>query len=339
VTRLRRVSPSEPGWTRRRVGRGFVYLDEDGARLDPELAARCRALVIPPAWRDVWICPRANGHIQAIGTDAAGRRQYLYHPVWREQRDAAKHDRVLLVAARLPGARRRAAADLDRAGMPRERALATAFRLLDLGLFRIGGEQYAEENGSFGLATIQQRHVRVRAGEVRFEYTAKSAQERFVVVRDPKVVEAVAELRRRRGGGPDLLAYRVGRQWKDVTSDDVNRYVKALIGGEVSAKDFRTWHGTVLAAVALAERAEPARSRTAQTRAVRDAMRAVAHDLGNTMAVARRSYVDPRVVDRYEAGATIATTLRRLPARLDAEAKRDRIERAVLQLITADGEH
>ena len=333
MPRLRRVSPADAGWTRRRRGRGFVYLDEDGAPLDPDLAARAKALVIPPAWEEVWICPLANGHIQAVGTDAAGRRQYLYHPVWREQRDAAKHDRVLLVAARLPRARRRADADLGHDGMPRERALATAFRLLDLGLFRVGGEQYAEENGSYGLATVQQQHVRVGDGEASFEYTAKSGQDRLVVVRDRKVVEAVTEMRRRRGGGPELLAYRVGRVWKDVTSEDVNLYVKDVIGGEVSAKDFRTWHGTVLAAVALAERVDEATSKTARTRAVRESLRSVSHDLGNTMAVARRSYVDPRVVDRFEDGATIAPTLRRLPARLGPDAKRDKIERAVLRLI------
>ena len=265
MTRLRRVSPASPGWTRRRAGRGFVYFDEDGARLDPDLAARCRALVIPPAWEHVWICPLANGHIQAVGTDAAGRRQYLYHPVWREQRDAAKHDRVLVVAARLPQARRRAGADMVLDGMPRQRALATAFRLLDLGLFRVGGEAYAEENGSYGLATIERRHVVVAAGAASFEYTAKSGQERLVVVRDRPVVAAVADLRRRRGGGPELLAYRDGRRWRDVTSDDINAYVKEVIGGEVSAKDFRTWHGTVLAAVALAERAGNVTSNTARS--------------------------------------------------------------------------
>ena len=157
-------------------------------------------------------------------------------------------------------------------------------------------------------------------------------------MRDRKVVAAVTELRRRRGGGPELLAYRVGRVWKDVTSDDVNLYVKDVIGGEVSAKDFRTWHGTVLAAVALAERADEATSKTARTRAVREALRSVSHDLGNTMAVARRSYVDPRVVDRFEDGATIAPTLRRLPARLVPDAKRDKIERAVLRLIRTGAE-
>jgi DNA topoisomerase IB len=308
-------------------------LDEDGRRLDPELAARCRALVIPPAWQEVWICPVANGHIQAVGTDAAGRRQYLYHPTWREQRDAAKHDRILVVAARLPRARRQARAHLALEGMPRERALATAFRLLDLGLFRVGGETYAEENGSYGLATIEKRHVVVSRNEVCFEYTAKSGLERSVVVRDPHVLAAVATMRRRRDGGGELLAFRDGRRWRDISSADINAYVKEVVGGEVSAKDFRTWHGTVLAAVALAERAEHAHSKTARARAIRDAMRRVSEDLGNTVAVARKSYVDPRVVDHFEDGVTILPALRRIPARASPDARREKIERAVVRLL------
>lgn len=333
MTRLRHVSPASPGWQRRRVGRGFLYLDEDGARLDPELVARCRSLVIPPAWSDVWICPVANGHIQAVGTDAAERRQYLYHPAWRAQRDAAKHDRILTVAARLPRARRRAMADLTLDGMPRERALATAFRLLDLGLFRVGGETYAEENGSYGLATIEKRHVAVNGREVCFEYVAKSGLERSVVVRDRLVLAAVADMRRRRNGGAELLAFRDGRRWRDVTSVDINAYVKDVLGGECSAKDFRTWHGTVLAAVALAQRIDHVHSKTARARAVRDAMRAVSEDLGNTVAVARKSYVDPRVVDHFEDGVTIAPILRRIPARAHPDVRRERIERAVLRLL------
>ncbi len=336
MTRLRRVSPASAGWTRRRVGRGFLYLDEDGARLDPDLAARCRALVIPPAWTDVWICPLANGHIQAVGTDAAGRRQYLYHPAWREQRDAAKHERILEVARRLPRARRRAFADLTADGMPRERALATAFRLLDLGLFRVGGETYAEENGSYGLATIEKRHVVVSADQACFEYTAKSGLLRSVVVHDRPVVAAVAEMRRRRNGGAELLAFRDGRRWRDISSADINDYVKSVIGGECSAKDFRTWHGTVRAAVALAERCDQRRTKTARARAVRDALRDVSEDLGNTVAVARKSYVDPRVVDHFEDGLTIAPALQRIPARAKPDVRREKIERAVLRLLTTD---
>jgi DNA topoisomerase I len=334
MARLRRVHPDSPGWTRRRQGKGFVYLDEGLAALGAEDVARCKALVIPPAWTQVWICPAPNGHIQAVGTDDAGRRQYLYHPVWREQRDRAKHDRVLTVARRLPQARKVVAAHLAQPGMPRERALGTAFRLLDLGFFRVGGEQYAEDNGSFGLATIEKQHVHVAGDEVVFEYPAKSGQERLVAVTDPAVIAVVSELRARRGGGRELLAFRDGTRWRDLSSTDINRYVKDVVGGDVSAKDFRTWHGTVLAAVSLAERAEDVGSATRRQKAVRAAMVEVSEYLGNTPTVARGSYVDPRVIDAYEGGTTIASTLTKLGRRRrDTERARDAIERAVLRLL------
>ena len=332
MARLRRVSPETPGWTRYRSGRGFAYYDEHGARLGPDDVARCKALVIPPAWKDVWICPLPSGHLQAVGTDEAGRRQYLYHPAWREQRDVAKHARVLEVAARLPVARRTVTQHLALAGMPRERALAVAFRLLDLGFFRVGGENYTEEYGSYGLATIEKQHVKIRGDEVLFEYVAKSGQERLVAVRDDAVRNAVGTLKRRRGGGSGLLAYRVDRQWRDVTSDDINAYIKEVVGGDVSAKDFRTWHGTVLAAVALAGKVEDRASPTRRKRAVATAMKEVAESLGNTPAVARSSYVDPKVVHQYEAGETIEEALDGTrPGR--PESTRRKVESAVLDLL------
>ena len=334
MPRLRRVHPDSPGWTRRRQGKGFVYLDEDLGALGADDVARCKALVIPPAWTQVWICPAPTGHIQAVGTDDAGRRQYLYHPVWREQRDRAKHDRVLVVARRLPQARQVVASHLAQAGMPKERALGTAFRLLDLGFFRVGGEQYAEDNGSYGLATIEKQHVHVTGDEVVFDYPAKSGQERLIAVADPAVIAAVSELRARRGGGRELLAFRDGTRWRDLSSTDINRYVKDVVGGDVSAKDFRTWHGTVLAAVSLADRADDIGSATRRKKAVRTAMVEVAQYLGNTPTVARGSYVDPRVIDAYESGTTIAPTLAKLGRRRrDAERSRDAIERAVLKLL------
>jgi DNA topoisomerase IB len=318
-----------PGWSRRRHGRGFVYRDEHGSRLAAVDVARCKALVIPPAWRDVWICPLANGHLQAVGTDDAGRRQYLYHPDWRAKRDRVKHDRVLDVGNRLPRARARVTELIALDGMPRDRALATAFRLLDLGLFRVGGEAYADENGSYGLATLEKRHVHLAGGRVVFDYAAKSGQEHHVVVTDPAVFDAVAMLKRRRGGGPQLLAYREGGRWRDVSSRDINEFVKDVIGGDVSAKDFRTWHGTVVAAAALAETADAVATKTARRRAVRRAAERVSEQLGNTPAVARRSYVDPRVVDRFEAGETIGAAT----ATRDDEGARRKAERAVLRLL------
>lgn len=335
MTRLRTVSPSSKGWTRRRVGRGFSYVDADGARLDAADVLRCKALVIPPAWEAVWICPLPNGHIQAVGTDDAGRRQYLYHPLWRVRRDDAKHDRVLTVAARLPEARRRVADDLADPAMSRRRVLATAFRLLDLGFFRIGGESYAEENGSYGLATIRSAHVTTEGETVVFAYAAKSGKERLVAVADAQVCETVRALKRRRGGGDGLLAYKMDRLWRDVTSGDINEYVKDVVGGEVSAKDFRTWHATVLAAVALAVSTHAATTTTARRRVVSRAMAEVAEYLGNTPAVARASYVDPRVVDLFEDGLTIENALRRLgeDTAVGQPATHGAIERATLALL------
>ncbi len=335
MPRLRTVSPNSPGWTRHRSGKGFRYVDEDGARLSTDAALRCRQLVIPPAWNEVWICPVENGHIQAVGTDDAGRRQYMYHRKWREQRDKSKHDRVLTVAARLPQARRVVAQHLALDDMPRERALATAFRLLDLGFFRIGGEAYAEENGSYGLATIEKKHVRIEDGSVVFEYVAKSGKQRLIALADEPVRDAVVGLKSRRGGGRELLAYQEGKKWRDISSTDINSYVKEIVGDDVSAKDFRTWHGTVLAAVALAGHNAKSESKTARKRAVASAMREVASYLGNTPTVARASYVDPRVIDLFEDGVTISPTLRvvREDVSLGDGATHGQIEQAVLDLL------
>lgn len=323
--RLRRVRPASTGWSRRRRGRGFSYVDEHGDRLGDDDVARCKALAIPPAWTDVWICPLANGHIQAVGTDDAGRRQYLYHPEWRGRRDRDKHDRMLLVGRRLPRARRLVGEHLAMRSMTRARALATAFMLLDIGLFRVGGESYAEANGSFGLATVEKRHVRIDDGAVVFDYPAKSGQRRVVTIDDPAVVKAVTELRRRRGGGRQLLAYRDSDGWHDVTSRDINDYVKAMLGDDVSTKDFRTWHGTVSAASVLAaaardDDASPKRSR-------RRASEHVAAELGNTPAVAQRSYIDPRIAERFDDGETIPP-----PSNAKGDDRR-RSERAVLRLL------
>jgi DNA topoisomerase IB len=335
VPRLRTVSPSQSGLRRRRQGKGFCYLDGEDRVTDPAILARIRDLVIPPAWQDVWICRWPNGHIQAVGTDDAGRRQYLYHPAWRELRDRQKHDRMLDMAARLPRARTRVAEHLTLHGMPRDRALAAAFRLLDLGFFRIGGESYAEQNGSYGLATILREHVRVEGDRIVFDYTAKSGQHRLVAIGDPAVLAAVEVLRRRRGGGDELLAYKQGNRWVDVTSGDINEYVKQVVGGEFSAKDFRTWHGTVLAAVALAVSTHVSDTPTARRRAVARAMREVSDYLGNTPAVARSAYVDPRVVDLFEDGITVEPALRRLGAGIDVghPATHGAMERAVLQML------
>jgi DNA topoisomerase IB len=310
VPRLRRIDCSEPGLRRRRRGRGFEYLDADGTRLTDEATVeRIRALAIPPAWEEVWICPDPNGHLQATGVDAAGRKQYRYHDRWRERRDQAKFDEMLEFAAGLPRLRRRVLKDLRGEDLGREQVLACAVRLLDRGFFRIGSEDYAERNESYGLATIQKAHVAVRGDEMTFDYPAKSGQRRVLRVIDPEIAGIVAALRRRRGGTDDLLAYRRSRRWRDVTSVEINAYVKEATGGDFSAKDFRTWNATVLAAVALAVSGEVAGTKTGRRRAISRAVKEVAHYLGNTPTVCRASYIDPRVFDAYNAGLTIGGAL------------------------------
>jgi len=331
MVRLRRVSVSSPGYGRRRHGKGFSYLDVDGTRLtDPDEIARCERLVIPPAWSQVWICRYPDGHIQAFGYDAAGRGQYLYHDQWRERRNRRKFDHVLDVGSRLPAARRRVAKDLALDGMPRPKVLALAFRLLDLAYFRAGSETYAKQNGSYGLATLLTEHVRVRAdGSVHFHYPAKSGQVRDVVVEDERVREVVTTLVRRRGAR-ELLAWReetpTGVVWHDVTSSDVAAYIKDRLGQDATAKDFRTWHATILAARALADAGEPPRSARERRAVVTGVVRDVAEELGNTPAVARSSYIDPRLIDLWERGQTIGPLLGRRRSQSAAE-------RAVLDLL------
>jgi DNA topoisomerase-1 len=329
---LQRSDPSHPGICRVRRGRGFGYVDTAGVRItDSETLERIRGLAIPPAWTDVWISPSERGHLQAVGTDAAGRRQYVYHERWRQRRDREKFERMLEFARRLPKMRRRVSTLLESEGLERDRVLACALRLLDRGLFRIGSETYAE-NGSFGLATIRKEHVRRRGDRLEFDFVAKAGQRRLVSITDPHLVDVVGALKRRRGG-EELLAYRTGERWCDVRSNDVSDAVKEFVGGDFSAKDFRTWHATVLAAVALDHR-EPPASTTERNRVIRAAVLEVADQLGNTPAVCRSSYIDPRVFDRYRDGWTIAPTLERLGSSdPEGEETQERIEAAVLDLL------
>jgi DNA topoisomerase IB len=311
VARLRRSDRSDAGILRRRRGRGFTYLDADGAPVtDRQTLARIEALRIPPAWRDVWICLDPMGHLQATGVDAAGRKQYLYHERWRVHRDRRKFESMLCFARALPRLRRRVAREIRGQELSQTRVLACAARLLDLGFFRIGSESYAEENDSYGLATMLREHVTVREQVVVFDYPAKSGQRRVQAIADADVLEILRVLKRRRSGGGELLAYRQGRQWMDVRSEEINSYLKEAMGGEFSAKDFRTWNATVLAAVALASRDHPA-ARNSRERAIRSSVKTVAGYLGNTPAVCRASYIDPRVIDLYRAGTTIAASLDR----------------------------
>ena len=335
MPRLRRADCSGPGIVRRGRGRGFEYLDESGERIeDEEVLERIRELVIPPAWKDVWICPYPSGHIQAVGTDAAGRRQYLYHEQWRARRDQEKFDEMLRFARALPEIRRTAARHLKQRGLTRERVLACSVRLLDRGFFRVGTEDYAEQNRTYGLATMQKRHVTLGPGGLLvFDYVAKSGKQRVQSIIDRDVYAVVEQLKTRRSGR-ELLAFKDGRSWVDVRSDHINDYIKTVSDEDFSAKDFRTWHGTVLAAVGLAVSGSAAGSKTARERAISRAVKEVAYYLGNTPAVCRASYIDPRVFDRYRDGVTIGGALDRLgDVDFGEPATQGAVEEAVLDLL------
>jgi DNA topoisomerase IB len=330
--RLRRSDPSGPGYTRRRCGKGFMYLDKDGERItDAEVVARITALVIPPAWRDVWISPDPFGHIQATGIDQRGRKQYLYHPRWRERRDLEKFDDMLAFARALPALRSVVDHDIALGDMSREEVLACAARLLDRGFFRIGSEEYAVTNETYGLATMRKEHVTLDGEVIRFDYIAKERKRRVQAIIDPEVAVIVGTLKRRRSGGEELLAYKRDGRWCDVRSPDINAYLKAATGLDISAKDFRTWGATVLAAVGLAVTEPELLSRTARKRAIVRAVKEVAFYLGNTPAVARTSYIDPRVFDRYRSGQTIPLDL--VAADPGATAIQGPVEEAVLDLL------
>lgn len=330
MVRLRQSSPEDPGWTRRRAGRGFVHLDGSGERLSDDKTERIRVLAIPPAWEDVWICPHTNGHLQAVGTDEAGRRQYLYHAEWRVRRDREKYDRALRLGRVLPRVRTRTRRHLAGSDMTASRACALAVRLLDLGYFRIGSDAYTDEHGSFGLTTLERRHVRKVGGTYVFTFVGKSGVEHVIRIDDPASVRAISDLRRRKGGFEEILAFKDGQRWHRLTADLVNDYVRDVSGLEVTAKDFRTWHATVLAALALADQGEPGASRAAVRRQQVEAMKEVADYLGNTPAMARTSYVDPRVLEHHEQGRTI-----RVPTgRAGSVRWQEAAERSVARLLS-----
>lgn len=306
MRRLKRSDCSGAGLTRRRAGKGFVYVDADGERIkDEEQIEHIKSLAIPPAWQEVWICPYDNGHIQATGIDDSGRKQYLYHEKWSRQRSMVKFDELLDFSRKLPKLRKAVAKDLAGDEISKERVLACAVRLMDLGFFRIGSEQYAEENDTYGVATILRSHVSVVGDDlIRFEYSAKGSQKRVQDVEDPDVRKITKAQLRRRGGPDDFLAFKEGRRWVDVKSGDINDYIQELAGTKSSAKDFRTWNGTVLAAVELGLGAIPENKR-GRDRRIKEAVEAVSEHLGNTPAVCRSSYIDPRVLDRFRNGQRI----------------------------------
>jgi DNA topoisomerase-1 len=298
---LRYASDDRPGIARRRSGRGFSYRDQDGKTIhDGPTLARIRALAIPPAWTDVWVCADATGHLQATGRDARGRKQYRYHARWRTGRDGAKFDRILAFAALLPRIRRRCDRDLKSRSLTREKVLAAVVRLLELTLIRVGNEEYARLNRSFGLTTMKVRHATVTGSSIRFRFRGKSGKQHEVGIRDrglAGIVRRCQEL-----PGQELFQYLdADGEPQDVTSDDVNAYLRQAAGADVTTRDFRIWTGTVLAYRALAV-LEPAGNERAAKQDIVDAVRISAGELGNTEAVARRSYVHPVVLESYLAG-------------------------------------
>ncbi|HEX2053457.1 MAG TPA: DNA topoisomerase IB [Actinomycetota bacterium] len=338
MPRLKRWDPTRPGLTRVRRGKGFQYLDTFGQTIqDPETIARIRSLVIPPAWSEVWICPYPNGHIQAVGYDAAGRKQYLYHPHWRTLRDQMKFQHMIEFAHSLPDLRRHTRQCLMVPDMGREKVLAAAIRMLDRGLFRMGSEQYAAKNATYGVATILKSHVKLGPEyQITFDFIAKHNKRQVHTIVDPDIYELVQTLKRRRTGSLELLAFKQDGAWYDVKSTDINGFLQEVTGGDFTAKDFRTWAATVMAEVSLAGKLD-AQSATAKKRAVAATVREVSEYLGNTPAVCRSSYIYPRIIDDYLAGVTIAPALEMLdPAQMGEWEFREAVDAAVLSLIEGE---
>ena len=295
---LQYVSDDRPGYTRRANDGDFEYLDTQGKQIrDERRLLRIKRLAIPPAWTDVWICPSANGHIQAIGRDARRRKQYCYHERWREVRDENKFDRLAQFAKALPNIRRRVAQDLNLPGLPRRKVLATIVRLLERTFIRIGNEEYARENKSFGLTTLKNRHVTVKGAQVRLRFRGKSGRHHEVDVADRRVAKVIAKCQDL--PGQDLFQYLDEEgEVQNVTSQDVNEYLREITGEDFTAKDFRTWGGTVLAAIALSTQGNFETKKQAKSN-IKTAICAVAELLGNTPAVCRKCYIHPVIIEAY----------------------------------------
>jgi DNA topoisomerase I len=332
---LVRVSPFAPGIRRERATSGFEYYDEPGQRItDPDTLDRIKHLAIPPAWRDVWISPNPLGHIQATGFDRAGRKQYRYHPAWRDLRDREKFDEVATFGETLPVVRERVEADLASDGLSHTRVLGCAVRLLDLGSFRIGCDRYAVDDDTHGLTTVLAREVRLDENAIVFDYVGKQHKRYLKHVLDAEAGSIVARLLEIREPDQRLFAFWDGKRWVDLHAGDVNHYLTEASGMSSSAKEFRTWNATVLGASALAG-LDPPFSKRAIDRALKTASTTVAHYLGNTPAIARRSYVDPRVFGSYRTGWVIHPDVAQFGLDLEARppATRRPVELAVLDLI------
>ena len=329
---LRYGIDNRPGLRRQARGKEFAYFRADGGRVkDAATLARIKRLAIPPAWKDVWISPHENGHIQATGHDARGRKQYRYHPRWREQRDENKFDHMIAFARVLPRIRRRAKRDLARHGMPREKILAMVVRLLETTLIRVGNDEYARQNNSYGLTTMHNHHARVVGPRIRFTFRGKSAKRHEISVSDPQLARIVRRCQDM--PGQELFVYEDEEgQPHDVTSQDVNDYLRAIAGGDFTAKDFRTWAGTVLAAIALRE-FEAVTSEAQAKKNIVTAIEAVAQTLGNTPAVCRKCYVHPEILESYLAGSSIATVRQRIAQKIAGSLSQFKPEEAAVLVL------
>ncbi len=331
---LRYVTDDQPGISRRRSGAAFQYIDPSGKVIrDPEELQRIKSLAIPPAWREVWICPIRNGHLQATGRDAKGRKQHRYHPRWREVRDENKYGRILAFAKALPLIRQRVDNDLRRPGLPRDKILATVVRLLETSHIRVGNEEYARQNKSFGLATLRNRHVNVSGSTISFEFRGKSGVEHALDINDRRLAKIIKRCQ-------DLPGYELFQYIDDdgerrtIDSTDVNEYIRQIAGEEFSTKDFRTWAGTVLAARALQE-FQSAASDAESKRNIVQAIESVAKKLGNTKAVCRKCYIHPAVIQSYTDGTLLRALRRRLKKEINDAHDLEPEEAAVLRLLKA----
>ena len=339
---LRYVDASDPGISRVRRGKGFAYVDADGGRVtDTDTLARIAALAIPPAWQEVWICPSSRGHIQTSGRDARGRRQYRYHALWQATRDETKYERTIAFARALPRLRRQVDRDLRRHGMPREKVVAAAVRLLETTLIRVGNEEYARTNRSYGVTTLRDRHARVTSYGLKLSFRGKSGKQHVVGLRDRRLARVVRSCQ-------DLPGQRLFQyldadgEPRSIDSDDVNAYLRSAMGDDFSAKDFRTWAGTVLAARALHEidqvdedeRSGSAGGTGKPTKAaLKRAVEKVASDLGNTAAVCQRCYIHPAIIDAYLDGALVGQLKSQATAMLEKRGALSSDERFVLRLL------
>ena len=326
---LRYVSDATPGFARRPKGKSFTHLGLDRETIrDPDDLARIKSLAIPPAWTEVWICSRADGHLQATGRDARGRKQYRYHPRWRTVRDESKYDRMMAFAGALPAIRKRTDADLARPGLPREKVLAAVVRLLETTLIRVGNEAYARSNKSFGLTTMRDRHVRVGKKDVRFEFRGKSGVKHEIDLADPRLARIVGRCRDL--PGQELFQYLdEGGHPRAIDSAEVNAYLQEAAGREFTAKDFRTWAGTVLASLALRE-FEAFDSDAQAKKNVLRAIEHVAERLGNTPSVCRKCYIHPEVIEAYLDGSMLRTLRQRAEGEIKDGLARLRPEEAAV---------